>query len=192
MALLDSFTFDDIKYLTEVNPYLRGYLHGYLAELVLLRTIQTLPGVDSVKKIPDVDSRKGDLEIEYMGVNIVIECKSIGTGSVRVDPAHGDWSGTVSMKNSDKRVMVIDGVERTLVNVDKGKFDILAVNCFAVDGVWDFVFIENRFLLEKKNTPGYITSEVHINPSSTPGLTDNLPKILHAVFMRKLAACELK
>lgn len=192
MPLLDGFTLEDLTYLIDTNSYLRGYIHGYLAELVLMRKLQLIPGVDSVVKIPDSDARKGDLEVSYLGVTMTVECKSVGTGSVRYDDLHESWVGTVSMKNSDMRTMVIEGEERTLVNVDKGKFDILAANCFVVNGKWDFVFIENKYLLEKNDTPGFITSKVHIDPKTTPGLTEDVSSILHKVFMQKIASCELK
>lgn len=190
--LLEGFTLEDLEYLTDSNPYLRGYLHGYLAELVLMRKLRTIPGVDSVVKIPDLDKQKGDLEVQYLGVTMTIECKSIGSGSVKPDESHDSWTGAVSMKSSDKRKATIDGEERSFVNVDKGQFDILAVNCFVVNGSWDFVFIENKFLLEKDDTPGYITSRLHINPKTTPGLTENVSHVLHKVFLQKLSSCELK
>jgi hypothetical protein len=188
MSLLSEFTIDDLNHLMDTNPYLRGYLHGYLGELALTRQLQGLPGVDSVLKIPDADLRKGDLEVVFKGVPITIECKSIGMDSVKPDLPNDSWVGYACMKNSDSRSVQIHGQERRIVNVDKGRFDILAVNCFAVSEKWDFVFIENKFLLERDEAPGFITSNVRINPIDTPGLSTDILSLLQKVFEQKTAS----
>lgn len=186
ISILDGFTFDDIEYLVDNNPYLRGYLHGYLAELVLLRTLENTPGVDSVSKIPDKDDRKGDLEVVYKGALITIECKSVGSSTVKDDHQHDSWTGSVVVKNSDRRTIVVDDESFSLTNLRKGTFDILGVNCFAVNNQWNFLFIENKYLPEHDDIPGLITTKFTINPRFTPCITDDLEGILEKVYLQKI------
>jgi hypothetical protein len=153
-----------------------------------MRRLQELPGVDSVVKIPDSDRQKGDLQVQFMGATITIECKSIATGSVKYDSIYESWAGFISIKNSDKRVVLVEGTETSLTNLQKGQFDILAINCFAVNGSWDFVFVENRFLLERDTAPGFISSKIHVDPLTTPGLTEDIHSLLYKVLLQKIAS----
>lgn len=185
MSILDGFTFEDIEYLVDTNPYLRGYLQGYLAELALSGQLKAIPGVSSVKKIPDADTRKGDLEVIYKDYMFTIECKSIESSSVREDTIHDSWIGTVGIKNSDRRTLNINGEDVQLCNLSKGTFDILAVSCFAVSNKWNFLFIENQYLQEHGEFPGFISTKISISPDITACVTDDLVKLFDKAIADK-------
>jgi hypothetical protein len=185
--MLSGFTHKDLLYLVGHNPYLRGYLQGYLAELKLQRYVEALPGVTKVTKIPDSAKERGDFDVVYKGVHIVVESKSITTGSVAHDVLTDSWEGKVSFKNSDSRDVVLDGVTLRISNNIKGGFDILAINCFSVERKWQFLFVENRHLPESTRGSGAIITKLAINPIKTPGLTSDLAKLLERVYLRKTA-----
>jgi hypothetical protein len=179
----------DIQGLMEENASLRGYIQGYLAELMLKRQLlQSLEKeiVAKIDKIPDRDALKGDLLVEYKGVPITIEVKSLATASVREDVLNETWEGIVLVKNTDKRLIEVEGIGSiSATNLAKGEFDILAICCFAVTGQWDFTFIENRFLPEPDELPGMIKTRFVVNPSHTPGLTHDPLKVLESIYRQK-------
>lgn len=179
----------DIQALMEENPSLRGYVQGYLAELMLKRQLLQEGIVAKIDKIPDRDSQKGDLLVEYKGQLITIEVKSLATASVKEDVLNDTWEGFVLVKNTDKKEIEVEGIGTICAtNLVKGQFDILAVCCFAVTGQWDFVFIENRFLPEADELPGIIKTRFAINPSLTPGLTHDPSKVLESIYRQKQAS----
>lgn len=185
-SILAGVSLSDIQMLMEENSSLRGYLQGYLAELMLRRKLMSVEGVTRVEKIPDRDEEKGDLRISYRDKIIRMEVKSIATNSVKTDVLNETWQGMVLVKNTDKRMLELDGLGQiTSTNIIKGEFDILAICCFAVRGNWDFMFIESRFLPEPDFLPGLVQTKFSINPMLTPGLTYDPVKVLEAVHRRK-------
>ena len=184
--LLHGFTLEDVQALTDENPYLRGYLQGYLAESKLIQQVRDLPGVESVSKIPDADELRGDLLVNYRGTEITIECKSLASGIVREDALNLSWEASVLCKNTDKRTIYVEGVgEMQSVNLVKGEFDILAICTYPITGFWRFLFIENRFLPEADGKPGFIKSRFIINTATTPGLTNDPLRVLDASLLQK-------
>lgn len=185
-SILSGFSLSDLEALMDENPSLRGYVQGYLAEMMLRRKLLSLPNVESVVKIPDHNEEKGDFRIMYRNRAITMEVKSIATSSVKHDPMNETWQGTVLVKNTDKRLIEVDGLgEVTSTNIIKGEFDVLAICCFAVRGDWDFVFIESQYLPEPDTLPGLVKTRFSINPMLTPGLTHDPSKILETVRKRK-------
>jgi hypothetical protein len=185
-TILSGIELADIQALMDENPSLRGYLQGYLAEMILRRKLLSVPGVEGIEKIPDRNEERGDLKIAYRNRPITMEVKSIATNSVRSDTMNETWQGTVLVKNTDRRLLEIDGLgEITSTNIIKGEFDILAICCFAVRGDWDFVFIESQYLPEPDTLPGLVKTKFSINPMLTAGLTHDPLKILEAVYKRK-------
>lgn len=178
MSILSGFTIQDIQEMIEENSSLRGYLQGYLAERTLRSQIETIPGVASVRKIPDQCSEKGDLQVLYKDVLITIEVKSLKTDSVTEDLFTQTWEGKVGIKNTDKREVEVDGIGSiSTTKLIRGQFDILAICCFAVSGKWDFMFIENRFIPAAEEHKDLLKTQFTINPYNTPGLTDDLRKL---------------
>lgn len=178
MSMLSEFTLDDLQLLSDMNPKFRGYLHGYLSELKLMRYLEKIPGISSVKKIPDNDSRKGDFEIIYEGMVKTIECKGMIQSSIKEDHMNESWVGEVNLKTTSKRKLTLNSVELDSHALPKGEFDILAVGCYAVTGEWDFLFIETKYLLEAPHTPGLIKHHIKVEPFQTAGLTSNLEGLL--------------
>lgn len=178
-SILSGFTIEDIQEMIEENSSLRGYLQGYLAERALRSQVEKIPGVTFVKKIPDQGSEKGDLQISYKGSIITVEVKSLKTDSVTEDLFTQTWEGKVGIKNTDKREVEVDGIGTlSTTKLIRGQFDILAICCFAVSGKWDFMFIENRFIPAAEEHRDLLKTQFTINPYNTPGLTDDLQKLL--------------
>jgi hypothetical protein len=188
-SILDGFTMGDIQGMLDENPSLRGYMQGYFAEWALRKQIENIPGVKSVEKIPDQDTTKGDLKVVYKDVVITIESKSIHTNTVKYDILTQSWEGAAMMKNTDKRTLLIEGEgEVSTSKLLKGQFDILAVCCFPISGKWDFMFVENRFLPTSEESDRLLKIRLNINPNTTPGLTDNLVKLLEKTLRIKSRA----
>ena len=185
-ALLQGVEMADIQALMEENPSLRGYVQGYLAELMLKRNLIEKGIVAKIDKIPDRDALKGDLLLDYKGVPITIEVKSLATASVKEDILNETWEGTVLVKNTDRKLREVEGIGTiNATNLIKGEFDILAICCFAVTGQWDFAFMESRYLPESDDFPGFVKTRFLVNPYNTPGLTHDCEKVLESIYRQK-------
>ncbi|MGA2094109.1 MAG: restriction endonuclease [Sedimentisphaerales bacterium] len=129
------------------NPSLRGIILGYLAEVKLRKTWFDRPEITKCFKHDDHDRlRKGDLVITYKCKQFVIECKSLQTNTVRKNEA-GAWTGKVQCDASDRRTVKLPNgkqIETTCLVV--GEFDLLAVNLFAFENKWRFIFAKNNDL----------------------------------------------
>lgn len=195
MPLLSEFSKDQIETIVESNPLLRGYMQGYLAEVKLMEQLGQTAFVQDVHKIPDASKIKADIGFTYRGLDFRIECKSILTSSVRVDVLNETWEGRVQVKNTDSRsIDIMDSSNRYKSNLPKsvvlpkGHFDILAISCYAVKGLWEFVFMENRHLPEYfQGQEGYIKPEFTVNPFVTPYLRLDLESILEETYQHKTA-----
>lgn len=189
VSILSGFTMEDIQEMIDENSSLRGYLQGYLAERALKAQIQQIPGVESVTKIPDRDHEKGDFKVIYKGIPMSIEAKSVMTDSVREDVLTQTWQGAVLVKNTDKREVEVEGIGTiTTTKLERGQFDILAICCFAVSGQWDFLFLENRFIPAADESHNLLKTRFTVNPGTTPGVTDNLVKLLEKTLEIKAQA----
>lgn len=189
VSILSGFTMEDIQEMIDENSSLRGYLQGYLAERALKAQIQQIPGVESVTKIPDRDQEKGDFKVIYKGVPMSIEAKSVMSDSVREDVLTQTWQGAVLVKNTDKREVEVEGIGTiTTTKLERGQFDILAICCFAVSGQWDFLFLENRFIPAADESHNLLKTRFTVNPGTTPGVTDNLVKLLEKTLEIKAQA----
>ena len=167
------------------NPSLRGMLLGYVAEYKLQEMLLALEEVKYIGKPDDHDrTSKGDHIIEYESKRFAIESKSLQSRMVERD---GDiWRGKAQVDASDRRPVVLsDGtqIETTLMLV--GEFDVLAVNCFAFEQEWNFVFAKNsdlprssyrRYSPQVRNQ--LIASLVSVSWPPDPPFTSNLIEIL--------------
>lgn len=137
-------TAQELTSLVENNPSLRGMLLGYVAEKKFQDMFLGHMGVTKVGKTDDHDrSKKGDRHIVYKGVDVVIEVKSLQTNTIcRLDD--GTWSGKAQVDASDKRPVHLPNVEvLSTTCLVTGEFDLLAVNLFAFEEKWRFVFAKN-------------------------------------------------
>jgi hypothetical protein len=139
-------TVEEFTQLVHENPSLRGVLIGYMAELKLNQMWLSSSEISESSKPDDHDrKKKGDRTITYRGHRFVIESKSLQTAMVK---KIGDtYYGKSQCDASDCRDVVLPNghtVKTTLLLT--GEFDILAVNIFAFEQKWAFVFAKNKDL----------------------------------------------
>ena len=123
-------------------------LLGYVAELKLREMITSFPEVSFITKFDDHDrKKKGDLYIIYHGKAFDVEAKSLQTAMVKWDEENNCWTGKAQVDASDRRqIEMPDGSLLNTTLLLKGEFDILAVNCYAFQQNWDFIFARNSDL----------------------------------------------
>jgi hypothetical protein len=137
---------EELTAIVDENPSLRGMLLGYVAEFKLEELLRRQSAVTDSFKHDDHDRRgKGDRVITYKGNQVIVEVKSLQTNSVRKDGE--TWIGKAQVDASDRRRLKLPDkstVETTCLQV--GEFDLLAVNLYAFEEEWRFVFAHNRDL----------------------------------------------
>ena len=140
-------TVDELSDAILSNGSLRGMVFGYVAEIKLRELLQARADVTELVKDDDHDrQRKGDLRVVYKGHEFRIESKSLQTKSVK-RVASGGFIGQAQVDGSDRHtVRFADGstLETTLLLPDE--FDVLAINCFAFEDKWQWVFVNNSDL----------------------------------------------
>ncbi len=141
-------TAEQFTQLLDENPSLRGMLLGYVAELKLREIITTFPEISFVTKFDDHNRRrKGDLYIIYRGKAFDVEAKSLQTATVKWDQTSMRWTGKAQVDASDRRQITMpDGTLLNTTLLLKGEFDVLAINCYAFEQKWDFIFARNSDL----------------------------------------------
>ena len=138
--------------LVDSTPSLRGIMLGFVAELQLVKRFLSISKDISYSQKPDDHNRgeKGDRQIIYKGESFVVESKSIQTNSIKkVRGADGAeyWTAKAQVDASDCRTVTFpDGSSAATTCLRTGGFDLLAVNCFAFEGKWNFVFGKNADL----------------------------------------------
>ena len=137
---------EELTKLVEDNPSLRGMILGYLAELKLEKLWLSGDDVSEVTKYDDHDrKKKGDRVIRYKGQEFIFESKSLQ--SATIEKIQEEWVGKAQVDASDRREIVLpDNSRVTTTCLLKGEFDILAVNVFAFEEKWRFVFAKNSDL----------------------------------------------
>ncbi len=137
----------DLSELVDRNPSLRGILIGYVAEKKLQDILLAHPDVTEVSKDDDHDrTRKGDRRLIYKGKTCIIEVKSLQTNSVK-KLGDDQWTGKAQVDASDSRDIIFpDGSRLKTTCLLRGQFDLLAINCFAFGGQWQFAFALNSKL----------------------------------------------
>lgn len=150
MSILDEWglTPDKLTELLDGNPSLRGMLLGYVAEHKLREIITSFPEVSFTTKFDDHNrKKKGDLYVVYHGKAFDVESKSLQTNTVAFDDENNCWTGKTQVDASDRRIVTLpngDKLNTTLLL--RGEFDVLAVNCYAFENEWHFVFARNKDL----------------------------------------------
>ena len=139
-------TAQELTEVIDLNPSLRGMILGYLAELKLERLWLSGEEVSNVVKYDDHDrKKKGDRVVRYKGHEFIFESKSLQTGMIR--KTDEGWTGKAQVDASDRRAVTLpDSSTVTTTCLLRGEFDILAVNVFAFEGIWRFVFAKNADL----------------------------------------------
>ena len=137
---------DELTTLVAENPSLRGMLFGYVAELKYREMWLNHGGITSSFKHDDHNRNgKGDRVVTFQGQEFIVEVKSLQTNTI---VKRGDtWQAQAQVDASDRRTVVLpDGSEVLTTCLLKGEFDILAVNIFAFEDEWRFVFAKNSSL----------------------------------------------
>ncbi len=155
-------TADDLTRIVDENPSLRGMLFGYVAELKLSELLEAHADVSDSIKYDDHDrTQKGDRVVNYKGVTITIESKSLQSNSIRRDEDR--WLGRAQVDASDRRTVTLpDGSTLNTTLLLTGEFDILAVNIFAFEDRWRFVFAKNSDLPRSKHRKYTATQRQHL------------------------------
>lgn len=138
---------EQLTYLIDENPSLRGILLGYVAERKFHDAFLEHPEIEEKEKDDDHNrKKKGDRRIKYKGRTLTIEVKSLQTAMVK-RLGEDRWEGKAQVDGSDRRIVRFpDGSELNTTLLLRGEFDLLAVNCFAFGEQWRFVFAKNSDL----------------------------------------------
>lgn len=147
-------TVEELTQVVDQNPSLRGMLLGYLAEMKLEKLWLRRTGVSAVSKHNDHDrKKKGDRVVAYKGREFIFESKSLQTNTIR--KTDEGWVGKTQVDASDRREVILpDGTRVNTTCLLRNEFHILAVNIFAFEDKWRFVFAKNSDLPSSKYT-GY-------------------------------------
>lgn len=97
----------DAPYFTKVvkdNPSLRGMILGYIAERKLRDIFEGSGITKNHTKSDDHDrNKKGDLNLNYKGEDIVIEVKSLQTNTVEIKNPDGDWIPLIKKEKAGRK-----------------------------------------------------------------------------------------
>lgn len=139
---------EQLTNLLDGNPSLRGMLLGYAAELKLKEIITSFPEVSFTTKFDDHNrKKKGDLYIVYHGRAFDVESKSLQSSMIDYDDENKTWHGKAQVDASDRRTITLpSGQQLNTTLLLRGEFDVLAVNCYAFENQWRFVFARNSDL----------------------------------------------
>lgn len=150
MSILEQWdiTEEQLTEMLDANPSLRGMVLGYVAETKLKEIITMFPEVTYTTKFDDHNrKKKGDLYVVYHGKAFDIESKSLQSNMVKYDEINKEWIGKAQVDASDRREVTLPNGERLNTTLLlRNEFDVLAVNCFAFENQWRFVFARNRDL----------------------------------------------
>jgi hypothetical protein len=172
------------------NGSLRGMVFGYVAEIKLRELLEANPEVSFVAKDDDHDrQRKGDLRVVFKGHEFKLESKSLQTNSIR-RVSDGIWCAKAQVDGSDRRtVKFADGTTLETTLLLPGQFDVLAVNCFAFEDEWFWVFARNSDLPRSRfrnYTPaqqaGLLASLVEVTKPPQGIFTNDLFALLDAMI----------
>jgi len=141
-------TEENLNYLLESNPSLRGMIMGYLAEIKLKEMWLDDNRITNIYK-PDDHNRdiKADWIIEYKGKKeFSIEVKSVQTNSIECIDDNYFLKGRFQCDASDSREIEVNNKSIKTTCLKKGSFDIIAINLYPFKGKWEFAFAKNKDL----------------------------------------------
>lgn len=173
-GMLSSLDLNTLEIMMKENPLFRGYFQGYLAEQKLKDYLSGLPQVLKVEKIPDYETKKGDMLVHMQDFSFTIELKSMSSLDIKEDLLNGGYTGRVHVKNTDSS-MTENG---STVATKRGTFDILAICTFPITYQWEFLFIHNRYLPASLKHPDRIQPNIQINTENTPCLHKDLMRVV--------------
>jgi len=183
--LLSGISSLDLGALIDENPYLRGYLQGYLAEMHLVKTLRETPGVESVEKVPDSKDGHGDLRVVYKGVEVVIEAKSISSHGKKINPLTEEVQGKVCNKRTSRKKMITAQGSSFSTHYQDHHFDGLAISTFSLTGKWDFVYINSLFIPRCDSNDSLMKTSFYVGMLDTPGITSDVSLFLERITRLK-------
>ena len=141
-------TADELTQIVDLNPSLRGFMLGYVAEFQVRKLLLDDPRTSNIHKYDDHDrthGKKNDLSVTYKGYEFTIEVKSLQTKSAK--PNGDGYIGNFQCDASDSRTVLLPNGEKIKTTcLEVGGFDIVAVNLFAFRNQWQFGYALNRDL----------------------------------------------
>lgn len=139
-------TAEELTELIDANPSMRGNMFGYVAEMKLRKMWFSGEQVTHAFKYDDHDrKKKGDLVITCRNHSFIIESKSLQTNSIR--KVEDKFVGRAQCDASDGRIINLpDGSSVNTTCLLVGEFDLLAINIFAFNDEWRFLFAKNKDL----------------------------------------------
>ncbi|MCL1902461.1 MAG: restriction endonuclease [Alphaproteobacteria bacterium] len=183
-------TEQELTALVRDNPSLRGMMLGYIAEYKFQHIYLNNPKITGCVKDDDHDrTKKGDRRIVYKGKTFIIEVKSLQSKMTKqID--EDKWQGKAQVDGSDRRIIKFkDGTELNTTLLERGEFDVLAVNCFNFGNKWRFLFCKNSDLptssfakYTEAQRKKLIASLVSVKWPPTPPFTDDLFKLLDSML----------
>lgn len=143
-------------------------MFGYVAEMKLRKMWFSSERISHAVKYDDHDrKKKGDLVIAYRNHSFIIESKSLQTNSIR---KIGDkFTGRAQCDASDRRIIKLpDGSSVNTTCLLVGEFDLLAINVFAFNNEWRFLFAKNKDLPRSSYRSYTPTQRQHLLASLVP------------------------
>jgi hypothetical protein len=174
------FTMQEVSDLVEANPSMKGLIAGYLAEVQLRRMFFSDARTEYLGKHDDHDRiNKGDLRILYKGREFNYESKSLNGKNFKF--YDGKWHGRANVDGSDSIIKELpSGKKVKTVLLPYGTFDIVAVNLFAFEDAWHFIFARNKDLpsckhkdLTDEERKYFLMSMIPVTWPPTPPWTDD-------------------
>jgi hypothetical protein len=161
-------TADELTEIVEANPSMRGNMFGYVAEMKLRKIWFSDERVTHAVKYDDHNrKKKGDLVITYRGHSFIVESKSLQTNSIR--RLDNMLKATSQCDASDRRAVTLpDGSTLSTTNLLTGEFDLLAINIFAFNDRWEFLFAKNTDLPRSKHKGYTLEQRAHLLATSIP------------------------
>ena len=139
---IDSIDSSDLIHAIKTAPSLRGIVLGFVSEVMFTKHVESLDGIEDVRKHDDHDRSKNkiDRDFLYRGQRVTVQLKSIQTNSLGFHDEEEVIYADVQNDASDSRRLNFNGNEITTVNYLRGDYDLLCTPLYPFTGEWDFAY----------------------------------------------------
>lgn len=142
---------------------LKMAVRGWVAELHLVRALESLPGVSDCRQ--NDEEGAADVSLRFRGVPLTVECKNVLRKRSADGLARVDFQRTRASKS--------DPCSRYYAPTD---FNVVAACLHAVDEEWKFMFVEPEQLDPHKKCEGKLSSNVRVDDRWSAGAVDVLAR----------------